>query len=202
MGKHTDKLGSFENFTAPWETEAGSDAEIDKPKLKRLIFNLKSGEAKALDAQADAVESVKTIEAELEEAKKEAASSNGEEATKKIAKLEKELAEAKTKAETLEKDKEISDLRAEVLEGVDPKHAKHVKGETREELEASLKEIREDFGITEPSGDDDDDEDEPTVRNRPRTKLTNPADTKTGADSGEIDFDKIADQILGNSVFG
>lgn len=207
MGKHTDALKPFDEFRAPWETADGSEADIDKPKLKRFIYNLFTDKAKAQDAREEAVESVKTIEADLEEAKKEAASANGEEATKKIAKLEKDLAEAKATATALEKDKEISDLRAEVLEGVDPKHAKHVKGETREELEKSLAEIREDFGIEAPGADDDDDNDDETeVRTRPRPRLTNPLDAqlgKTGGGAdGAVDYDAVAENILsGGSVF-
>lgn len=204
MGKHTDALKTIEEFRAPWETADGSEAEIDKPKLKRYIYNLATDKAKAQDARDDSAEKVKSIEVELEQAKTEAASANGDEATKKIARLEKELTEAKDKAEGLEKAKEISDLRSEVLEGVDPKHAKHVKGDTRDELEKSLAEIREDFGITTPGENDgdDDEDDEDRVRTRPRTKLTNPADGKAGADTTDVDFDKIADEILGNKIFG
>jgi hypothetical protein len=206
VGKHTDALKPFDEFRAPWETADGSEAEIDKPKLKRYIYGLATDKAKAQDAREDAVESVKTIEADLEAAKKEAASANGEEATKKIARLEKDLAEAKATVTTLEKDKEVSELRAEVLEGVDPKHAKHVKGETREELEKSLAEIREDFGIKAPDDDgdgdgDDDDAAERAARTRPRPNLRNPADSKPNDGSDEIDFDKVADDILGTSIF-
>ena len=202
--KHLDALKPFDEFRAPWETEGGSDAEIDKSKLKRWIYGVLTDKAKAQDAREDALESVKTLESDLEQAKKEAASANGDEATKKIAKLEKELAEAKSTVETLEKDKEVSELRAEILAGVDPKHAKHVKGETREELEKSLEEIREDFGLPKPGEKEGDEDDENAqVRTRPRTGLTNPADKLAGkSGEAELDFDKIADQILGTSIFG
>lgn len=202
MGKYTDAVKPIDQFVAPWETESGSDAEIEKPKLKRYIHNLVVDKAKAQDAREEATESVKTLEAQLEEAKTEAANASGEEASKKIAKLEKQLEEANGKVAGLEKAKEISDLRAEVLEGVDPKHAKHVKGETREELEASLAEIREDFGLEAPK-DDEEDDDEPTVRTRPKSNLSNPLDAKSGKPGEtEIDYDKVADQILGTGPFG
>lgn len=207
MGKHTDAVKPFAEFRAPWETEAGDEAEIDKAKLKRYIYNLVTDKAKAQDSREEASENVTRLEGELAEAKTEAASANGEEATRKIAKLERDLEAAKTKVSDLEKAQEISELRAEVLEGVDPKHAKHVVGETREELEASLKEIREDFGIPEPGegGDEEDEEDEddePQIRTRPRT-LRNPVDrSNEPAGGGEIDFDAAADSILGNRLFG
>jgi len=201
VGKHTDALKTFDEFRAPWETADGSEAEIDKPKLKRYIYNLATDKAKAQDARDDAAESVKTIEAELEEAKKEAASANGEEASKKITKLEKELTEAKAKVDTLEKAKEQSDLRSEVLAGLDPKYAKYVTGETREELEKSLEDVKADFGLE--SGEDGDGYDgDSKVRTRPRTKLTNPADGGGPGDDGDYDFDKIADSIVGNGIFG
>lgn len=200
MGKHADKVKSFDEFVAPWETEGGTDAEIDKPKLKRFIYNLKFGEAKALDSRDDALAAVTAAETDRDEARAEAEKASPDEANKKIARLEKENGELKTERDKLVKDKEVSDLRAEVLEGVNPKHAKHVKGETREELEASLKEIREDFGIGDESGGDED-EDEDNVRTRPRPKLVNAGDKESGRGSDTVDFDKVADDILGTSVF-
>ena len=47
MAKHIETLGSYENFRAPWETEGGEDAEIDKTKLRRLIYNVRADLAKA-----------------------------------------------------------------------------------------------------------------------------------------------------------
>lgn len=201
MGKHTDALKSFDEFRAPWETADGSEAEIDKPKLKRYIFNLATDKAKAQDAREDALESVKTIEADLEQAKTEAASANGEEATKKIAKLEKDLADAKAQVTSLETEKEHNALRAEVLGDLDPKYAKYVVGEDREALEKSLEEVKADFGLESGDGDGDEDEDK-NVRTRPRAKLTTGLDGKPAGGEQEYDPYEVADQILGTSVFG
>lgn len=199
MGKNIDELGSYQDFRAPWETETGDEAEVDKGKLKKLLYNARSAKAAALDERDDARAELETATADLEEAKKEAASANGEEATKKIAKLEKELADAKAKVDTLEKDKERSDLRAEVLAGLDPKYAKYVQGETRDELEKSLEEVKADFGLEDADGEDGD---EPKVRTRPRTTLRNPLDPNSGkGGDAPVDFDKVADDILGNGVF-
>lgn len=203
MAKHLDGLKAFDEFRAPWETEGGSDADIDKPKLKRWIYGILTDKAKAQDARDEVKETLTTVEKERDDAKDEAANSNGEEAQKKIDRLEKKVADLTADRDKLVADKEIADLRAEVLEGVDPKHAKHVKGETREELEASLAEIREDFGITESNeGDENDgDEDEVKVRTRPR-RVTNPADPAGGkAPDAPIDYEAVADDILGTSVF-
>lgn len=200
--KHIDKVGSFDNFRAPWETEAGADAEIDKSKLKRLIFNLKASEAKSLDAKADADEALEAAEAERDEAKEAASNANPAEAQKQIDKLTKKVTDLTAERDKLVSDKEHSDLRAEVLEGLDAKYAKYVTGETREDLENSLKQVREDFGIGDGSDDDDDGDDgEPEIRTRPRN-LSNPADRESGKPGGEeIDFDKIAEDIVGGGIF-
>lgn len=203
MGKHTDKLGKFEEFRAPWETADGSEAEIEKPKLKRWIFNLLADKAKSQDARDEATDKVAEIEKELETAQTELASANGEEAQKKIKKLEGDLADAKAKVTELETAKEQADLRAEVLEGLDSKYAKYVTGTTREELEKSLEEVKADFGLED--GDDNEDEnedDEPRVRTTPRTSLRNGADPKNGKPGEQtVDFDKVADGIVGSSLF-
>lgn len=204
MAKHIETLGSFEDFKAPWETEDGSEAEVDKPRLKRLIYNVKADLAKARDAHDDTKATLASVEKERDEAKDEAADANGAEAQKKIDRLEAKVADLTKERDGLISAKEIADLRAEVLEGVDPKHAKHVVGETREELEKSLAEIREDFGLPAPGDEDgdDDEDDEPQVRTRPRT-LRNSGDPEIGKSGPEvIDFDAVADGIVsGGSPF-
>lgn len=202
MGKHTDALKPFDEFRAPWETESGDEAEIDKSKLKRFIFNLIGDKAKAQDAREDAIEAQKTAEAERDEAKTEAANANPAEAQKKIEKLEAENKSLKEAADAREKADEHEKLRQEVLGDLDPKYAKYVQGEDREALEKSLEAVKADFGIKD-SSDDDEDDDEPKVRTRPRSGLRNPADELSGkGGEGEIDYDKVADQILGSGPFG
>lgn len=201
--KHKDAVKSFDDFRAPWETADGSEAEIDKPKLKRYIYGLVTDKANAQDAREDALADVETLTAELDEAKKQAESANGEEASKKIAKLEKDLEKANSRVTELETSIEQAELRKEVLGDLPDRYAKYVTGETREELEKSLEEVKADFGLdTDEGGDEGDDEDEPQVRTRPRTNLRNPLDEKSGKAGAEsIDFDQVAEDILGSSVF-
>ena len=210
MGKHTDKLGSIDDFKAPWETEAGQDAEIDKPKLRRLIFNLKLGEAKALDAKDEQVEALEKAQADLEEAEARAADANGDEAQKTIDKLKAKVDKLQKQVDDRQAADELEQLRKDVLGDFAekfPKAAKYVTGETEEELEKSLAEVKEDWGIDDEAGDDDEDpEDEPQVRTRPQARrLTNGADKsgKQGAEQ-EIDFDAVADGVVGggNPFFG
>lgn len=205
--KHADAVGSFDNFKAPWESEAGADAEIDKSKLKRLIYNVRIDVAKAKDALEDAKAEVEAVTAERDEAKEQAADGSGAEAQKKIDKLTKERDEAVAKVEKFEADKELADLRAEVLgdfAAENPKAAKYVTGTTKEELEASLEEVKADWGISDEEVDEDEDkDDEPVVSTRPKSRsLNNPIDRQTGKGAdADIDFDKVAeDAISGGGV--
>jgi hypothetical protein len=199
--KHQDALGSFDNFRAPWQTETGEDAEIVPATLARLIYNLRLDKARLTDANEDVKAELTETQAALEEAKTQAADGSGAEAQKKIEKLEKDLAAAQAKVTEFETAAEQAELRREVLGDFDsqfPKAAKYVTGTTKEELEASLAAVREDFGITEGAdGDEDGDEEETTtLRTRPRsTVLLNPADPNAGkGGEAEIDWEKWADE--------
>lgn len=200
--KHKDAVKAYDEFRAPWETPDGSEAEIDKPKLKRYIYNLVTDKANAQDSREDALADLSVAETERDEAKTEAANANPVEAQKKIEKLEAQVTALTTERDTLVAAKAEADLRAEVLAGVDPKVAKYVKGATKEELEESLEEIKADFGLASEDPEEDP-EDPPEVRTRPRARLRNGADPEGGKGGDEaVDFDKAADQILGTGVFG
>jgi hypothetical protein len=202
VAKHVDKIGSFEDFKAPWETESGAEAEVDKPKLKRLMFNARLSEAKAQDSRDEAQEALTAAEKERDEAKAEAASSNGPEAQRKIDTLEKKVADLTAEKEARTKADEHEALRKDVIGDLDPKYAKYVVGEDREALEKSLEEVKTDFNLGDPDGDDNDpDDNEPRLRTHPR-RLNNPTDPNPGKGSEAIDFDKIADDIVaGGSPF-
>lgn len=201
--KHQDKIGTFDNFRAPWETESGQEVDVDKAALKRLLFNLKVGEAKALDAQDDAKEAVTAAETERDEAKTAAENASPEEANRKIARLEKQVTDLTVERDNLVSEKEHAALRAEVLGDLDPKYAKYVTGTTKEELEASLEEVKTDFNLGESSEEEDEEDDTPPVRTTPRTRLVNAGDRQNGKGGEEpVDYDKVASQILGGGPFG
>lgn len=197
MGKHLDKLGKIEDFQAPWESETGADAEIDSAKLKKYLFNLLTDKAKAEDAAEEANGKVAEAEKAVEDAKTEFAKGD---TTGKIAELEGKLSKAQEEAKTAQGNL----LRLEVAteKGLTPQQAKRLQGETKEDLEADADEILETFGIKQPAQQDDneqdDDDDEVRTTPRPRLRLTNPGDD--GGDSGQIDFEKAADDILGTRV--
>lgn len=215
MGKKVDALGSVEDFVAPWETEAGGDAEIEKSKLRRLIYNLKLRAAKAEDDKAEQAEAhadeLAELEKERDEAKEEAAKASPEEATKKIVKLEAENKTLKAEKEAREKADEVAELRKDLLEDVDPDYREFVTGETEEEIEASLEKFAKKFPekmLSFKSDDDDDDPDDEdedddfTGRVRPTSRAKNAIDRSREADNENIDFEKMADRITGTGPFG
>jgi hypothetical protein len=199
VAKHIETLGSYENFRAPWETEGGEDAEIDKTKLRRLIYNVRADLAKAKDAHDETKATLTAVETERDEAKDAVAKANGDEAQKTIDRLTAENTTLKAAAKAREEADEHEALRKEVLGDLDPKYAKYVQGADREALEKSLESVREDFGLEDPENDP---ENEPNVRTTPRT-LRNAGDPagRTPADQ-EYDYDKAADEILGVGPFG
>ena len=178
---------AIDDFRAPWETAGGNDAEIDKPKLRRYIHGLMVDKAKAQDSRVDAEEATKAVEVERDAAKDELKKASPEESVRKIEALEKQVSELTETNAGLVKDKEITELRAEVLRGVDPNHAEYVRGDTKEELEKSLAKMRADFGL---------DEDDDAGRSVPRT-LGNPSDPDPGSGPDSVDYAAEAAKILG-----
>lgn len=204
MAKHLEALKPIDEFRAPWETEGGTDAEIDKPKLKRWIHGILSDKAKAQDARDDVQAKLTETEAALETAKAEAATANGPEAQKKIDALQKKVDELTAAATAREEADAKEALRKEVIGDLDPKYAKYVVGETREDLEKSLEDVKADFGIKDDGEEELDEDGEPVVRTTPqrRTRVVNPIDDQNGKGGDEIDYDKVADSILsGGNVF-
>jgi len=205
--KHLDAVKPLSEFRAPWETEDGSEAEINKVTLKKYIHNLITDKAKAQDARDETVEKLTKAETDLAEAKEAAATANGPEVQKQIDKLTKERDDLKAEVDKRDAEKAAADLRAEVLGDFtekNPKAAKYVTGTTKEELEASLAEVKEDWGITDEDPDNEDpDDDEPVVRSRPRAGLRNLGDPENGKGGEQVvDFDKVAEQaIAGGRIF-
>jgi hypothetical protein len=209
--KHTENVPSLSDYRAPWETESGEETEVNKPKLKSYIHGLLVDKAKAQDAREDAKAEVEAITAERDEFKEQAANANGPEAQKQIDKLTADLEKVTSERDDLKKDKEVAELRKEVLgdfEAKHPKAAKYVKGETEEELRESLAAVADDFGIDleggDNAGDETDGDEEPQLSTRPRSQsLLNLGDKESGkGGEAEIDFDKAAEQIMGGRLFG
>ncbi len=196
MGKFLDAVKSLEDFRAPWETESGGEVEIDKAALRRYIHNLQVDKAKAQDAREDAAAALKTVTAERDTAKEEAKNASPEQAAAKIAELEKQVTTLTDQLSSTSAKLTLTETRGEVLAGLPAKYAKYVTGTTKEELEASLAEVKADFGLGDDAGDDGEN---PLVRT-PRP-IRNPNDPNPGAGSDEIDYEKAAAQILGDSLF-
>lgn len=194
------KLVAFEEFRAPWETEAGGDTEIDKPKLKRYIWNL-------LNDKQSAQEKVTEVTTERDKYKEQidAEARKGETETQKLQRENKELQEklaAKPEGPT------ASELKLQVAldKGLNAFQAKRLVGTTKEELEADADEILKSWGGSGTGGDEGEDGDEgdegaaPTRQPRP---VRNPANNGTGSGSGqEVDVEKAVAGIPRiNSLF-
>lgn len=200
MGKHTDTLGSIENFQ--WGSNLPEEGEIDREKLKRYIFNLLQDKAKAQDAKDESDEKVKEAEQALETAKAEVAAGDS---TGKIAALEKELNEAK---EATKKTQQALDrLEVGVDKGLSPKQAARLQGETKEDFEKDAEAILEEFGVKSSTKEETDEEREEREEReeeeaeeansgRVSPRLVNPNDPKLNKPDSEPDFDKIADEIV------
>lgn len=188
MGKFLDDLGTFENYVAPWETKAGGDTEVDKARLKRHLYNLEKDKATAQDARDEAAEKVTVLEKDLDEARKDKDGA-------KIARLEKDLEAANKDLATSKSD--YLRLEVAVEKGLDPKQAKRLQGETKEDLEADADDLLESFGVKKEAendgGDDEDDEeiDQSAVRRGP-ARVSNPGDPKGGDSSGDLTDAQIA----------
>lgn len=199
MGKNLDKLGKIEDFKAPWETETGSDAEIDSSKLKKFLFNLLTDKAKAEDASDEAVEAKTKAEQELTEKASEFAKGD---TTGELGKVQTKLAEAENAAKTAQGN--LDRLTVGIEKGLTPAQAKRLQGSTIKELEADADELLETFGVVKgekPGDNDGDEEDEQEGRTAPRSALTlvNPADTDGGGK--DYDYDKIAGEIASGNLF-
>lgn len=210
MGKkqtRLEKLGSFEDFSAPWESSAGN-GEIVPDKLKRLIFNLEVDKAKAEDAAETAAEETTAEKAKVTELDGKLAAAAAE-ASKNDP--EGKVAAAVARAEKAEADAKAANgklLRVEIAveKGLTPKQAARLVGETKEELEADADAFIEETGLPKPGApkddDDDDDEDDDivTLEREPQRarRLSNPmARDPKGGGAAEVDYEKVAAQIAG-----
>jgi hypothetical protein len=205
VGKHTDQLGSIENYQAPWETAAG-EVEIDKDRLKRYIFNLALDKAKAQDARDETSEKVTETEKALEAAKAEVAKGDP---SGKIAALEADLAKAKSDAEAAQGN--LNRLNIGLEKGLTPAQAARLQGSTEDELKADADKLLADFGVKPATNETDEEREEreekereaaeEAANGRQTPRFVNPADPKVGSGEQEYDFDKIAADITSRGVY-
>lgn len=183
------KLVAFEDFRAPWETEAGADTEIDKPKLKRYLYGLLSDKEKS-QTRADEV----TVERDKYKEQIDAEARKGESESDKLKRENQELKDklAKPPGESVETLK----LRVALDKNLTAFQAKRLVGNTKEELEADADEILKAWGGTGQGGDEGDEgeegeEGEGTPPTRQPRRLRNPANNGQGSGGNqEIDITK------------
>lgn len=182
------KLAAFEDFRAPWETEAGADTDIDKARLKRYIYNLQSDKQKAQE-QVEALTTERdTLKKSVDEKAREGESEND--------RLKRELKEAQEKAaKGGETSKETLKLRVALRKGLSEVQAKRLVGDTEEELVKDADELLESFGGAgngkSEDGEDGEDGEEGTPPTRQPRQVRNPVNNGGGGGTGaEIDIEK------------
>jgi hypothetical protein len=203
--KHVEQVPSLDEFRAPWETESGTDAEIDKTRLRKYIHSLLTDKARAQEA----LEAKETAETEKAAAEKRAEDATGGETQKALNEALAKAQKFEDEVKTLKAEKAKADLRAEVLGDLDPKYAKYVTGETKADLEKSLEQVREDFGLPKPGeqsedddeDDEDDEDDDGLLRRQPRRLSNGRVDFVGGDDDNDIDPEKVAERLVGGSSF-
>lgn len=168
----------LEEFKAPWETEAGDDAEIDKPKLKKYIHSLLVDKDKAQTARDKAVGERDTLKKEAEDKSREGES--------EVDRLKRENEELRSKGS--QESPETLKLRVAVRKHLTEVQAKRLIGETEEELEADADELVKSFGGSGEAG-----EGEETPRRQPR-RVNNGSDPDL-EDEPDVPIEKALEQI-------
>jgi hypothetical protein len=207
--KHTEKLGSFENFQ--WEVFSESET-IDYARVKKYVYNLLLDKAKAQDARDESEEKIAEANTRADEAVKAQKA-----AEKKVTDADStgQIAELTEKAATEAARADVAEgklLRLEVGDekGLTAKQALRLQGATKEELEADADAVIEEFGLAKPASENDDDDDEDDddeeggLRRQP-TRLTTPLDRREDPDKGgpatEAEFEKAIAERMGGRIF-
>lgn len=198
MAKHIDLVPDLSEFRPPWESADGTVNEVDVEKLKKYVHGLTRDKAKAQDAREEALEKIKSLEAEKGELQSKVNSKDPNLAGQLAAEQDKVKA-----AEERARKAELSTLRLEVAfeAGLSPKQAKRVQGETQEEIEADVKDLAETFGIKQGSEEESDEQDDLRTQPRVQKNLVNGGD-RGSSGVEHVDFDKVAAEIMGSGPFG
>ena len=198
--KYTSKVPALADYKAPWIKGEGDEREVDIDAALKAFHTLMTDKAKAQDAREDALAEVAERTTERDELQAKVDDKNAPDAQVEIGKANKRAEDAEAKAKAAQARADRLEVAAE--KGLTPAQAKRLQGETKEELEADADELLEAWGVAKAQepGDGDDDEEDEGLGTTPRTKrLTNPGDPQNGSTS-EVDYDKIAGQIVGGGV--
>ncbi len=200
MGKNLDKLGSLDDFTAPWETATG-ETEIDKSKLKKFLFGLLSDKAKAQDARDDTAEKLKTTETERDEAKTLVENRADPDLAKELEKSRGETAKEKERADKAERSNLVTRIATE--RGIPLSQAQRLQGNTEDELSADADAFLKDFTPATPReepGDEGGGDDNP-LQSAPQRRGRNLGETPGVGASKNVDFEQAALAIKGKRLF-
>lgn len=176
------KLVEFDNYRAPWETEAGGDTEIDKSKLKKYLYGLLSDKEK-LQGQVTTV----TEERDTLKTAADAEARKGESEVDRLKRENEELKNRKPQGDPVE----VLRLQVALDKGLTKVQAKRLLGTTEEEIAKDADELLESFGgkgnaPADEEGDEDDDE---GVRRQPRQSRNSGVGDDDGNGSKPVDIE-------------
>lgn len=148
MPKLPEKI---DDWTPPWGED---DSQLDAVKAKALLFNALSGQQKAKEAKAAVDVELTETKAKLSAAESKLSQKPGEEEAK-----DKEISELRAQVDQLTANGRESDVdriaRLEIAleKGLTERQAARLVGKTREELEEDADVLREELGLTDDDGE-------------------------------------------------
>lgn len=171
---------TLDQYRAPWETEAGGEAEIDKGKLKKYLHGLLVDKDRLQTTVTEVTTERDTLKSAAEEKSRE-----GETELERLKRENAELAakQGQAPAETAE----TLRLRVALEKGLTLTQANRLSGSTQEELAADADAYLAEIGKT--PGE------ESTVRRQPQTVTNGGGSGDDDGDDTPIDIAKALEQI-------
>jgi hypothetical protein len=172
---------SLDDYRAPWETEAGGDAEIDKGKLKKYLHGLL--------VDKDRLQTTVTEVTTERDTLKTAADEKAREGETELQRLQRENAELKdSQGKAPAESPETLRLRVALEKGLTLTQANRLVGTTQEELAADADAFLAEIGKTPGT--------EAAARRTPQTVTNGAAQGGDDDDDGDvIDIAKALEQI-------
>ena len=172
---------TLDDYRAPWETEAGGDAEIDKPKLKKYLHGLLVDKDRLQTTVTEVTTERDTLKSQVEAKARE-----GETELQRLQRENQELKESQGKAPA--ESEETLRLRVALDKGLTRTQAARLVGSTEEELAKDADTFLAELGRTPGQ------EEETTGRTAPR-RVQNPQEPEGDGEGDFIDIDKALLQI-------
>ena len=182
------KLAKLEDWTAPWETETGTDQEIDKARLKKYLHNLLSDKEKLQESVAEKDTKITDLQGKVDAKARE-----GESEMDKLKRENKELQD-KIAAGVSDNDPRLLRLEVAMDKGLTAAQAKRLVGNTKEELETDADELIQSFGGQGKTDESDTSNAGDNAGRRQPARRFNPGD-RQGEEGPEVTLEKALEAI-------